>query len=151
MATSNLINYLQAGEAADTSNRQTVETFLTSTTVATGDFIALDTGATGANKALFVVPTPAVAGRGNVVGVALAGVVGTASAPAQVKVVIAGYAPVAKVAAGTAQHASLTTSGTAGTAITYATGTHTGTGPAAVALTAEAGGFAEVFVYGRFD
>jgi len=29
MATSNLINYLQAGEAADTSNRQTVETFLT--------------------------------------------------------------------------------------------------------------------------
>lgn len=150
MATSTLIQYLQAGEAGDTSNRGQVETFLTPTTIAAGDWVAFDASQTGANKTLFVVPTPATAGRGNVVGVALQAVVGTASAPAQVKVVTGGYIAVAKVAAGTAQFASLTTSGTAGTAVTYATGTHTGTGPCGVALTAEAGGFSECFVYKRF-
>jgi len=150
MATSTLVQYLQPGEAGNTSNRGAVETFLTDTTIAEGDWIALNVSKTGADKVLFVVPTPATAGRGNVVGVALNAVVGTASAPAQVNVVIAGYVGKAKVAAGTAAQASLTTSATAGTAVTYATGTHTATGPAGVALTAEAGGFSECYVFGRF-
>ncbi|NBS69409.1 hypothetical protein EBT31_10925 [bacterium] len=150
MATSNLIQYLSAGEAANTSNRRVVETYLTAGAVALGDWCALDTSQTGADKALYVTPTPATAGRGNVVGVAIEAITGTASAPAQVKVCIAGYVAAAKVAAGTAQHASLTTSATLGTAVTYATGTHTATGPAGVALTAEAAGFSECFVYGRF-
>jgi hypothetical protein len=150
MATSNIIQYLQAGEAGDTSNRGQVETFLTNTTIAAGDWLAFDVSKTGADKTLFVLPTPAVAGRGNVVGVALSAVTGTASTPVRVNVVIAGYVAVAKATAGTAQHASLTTSGTAGTTVTYATGTHTGTGPCGIALTAEAGGFCEAWVSGRF-
>ena len=150
MATSNLIQYLQPGEAGDTSYRGQVETFLTTTAVVAGDWLAFDASQTGANKTLFVVPTPAAAGRGNVVGVALAPVTGTASAPAKVSAVIKGYIAVAKVAAGTAANASLTTYATAGTTVTYATGTHTGTGPCGVAFTAEAGGFSECFVFGRF-
>jgi len=150
MATSTLVQFLQAGEAGDTSNRGQVETFLSAGTIASGDWVALDTTQTGANKALFVVSTPATAGRGNVVGVALGAVTGTAAAPAQVEVVIGGYIAVAKVAAGTTAASSLTTSAVAGTAVTYATGTHTGTGPCGVALTGEVGGFAECFVYSRF-
>jgi len=151
MATSTLVQFLEAGEPASVMNRRQVETFLTTATIAAGDWVAFDTGKTGADKALHVIATPAVAGRGNVVGVALAAATGTASIPATVEVVVGGYVAAAKVVAGTAQHASLTTDGAAaGTAITYATGTHTGTGPCGVALTAEAGGFSEAYVYSKF-
>lgn len=151
MATSTLVQFLEAGEPASVMNRRQVETFLTTTTIAKNDWVAFDVTQTGADKALHVIPTPATAGRGNVVGVALQAAVGTASIPAQVEVVVGGYVASAKVAAGTAAQASLTTSGAAaGTALTYATGTHTGTGPCGVALTAEAGGVAECFVYSKF-
>jgi len=146
MATSTLIQFLGPGEGAATVNRRQVETYIAGGTIAAGDWVALDTGKTGADKALYVIATPAVAGRGNVAGVALA----AASSGDKVDVVIGGYVGAAKVAAGTAQHASLTTSATAGTAVTYATGTHTGTGPCGVALTAEAGGFSEAYVYSKF-
>lgn len=145
MATSNLVQFLQAGEGAKTSYRSQEETFLAGGTIALGDFVAFDTSKTGADKTLYVITTPATAGRGNVVGVALAG----AASGERVTICIKGYVAAAKVAAGTAQHASLTTSATAGTAVTYATGTHTGTGPCAVALTAESGGVAECYVFGR--
>ena len=147
MATSTLIQFLGPGEGAATVNRRQVETYIAGGTIAAGDWVALDTGKTGADKALYVIATPAVAGRGNVAGVALA----AASSGDKVDVVIGGYVGAAKVAAGTAQHVSLTTSGAAvGTALTYATGTHTGTGPCGVALTAEAGGFSEAYVYSKF-
>ena len=79
MATSTLIQYLQAGEAGDTMNRGQVETFLTAGTITAGDAVALDLSQTGANKALFVVEAPANA-NAIVIGVALDTVVGTAAA-----------------------------------------------------------------------
>lgn len=145
MATSNLVQFLQPGEGAKTSYRSQEETFLAGGTIAAGDWVAFDTGKTGADKTLYVIATPATAGRGNVVGVALNG----AASGEKVTICIKGYVAAAKVAAGTAQHASLTTSATAGTAVTYATGTHTGTGPCGVALTAESSGVCEAYVFGR--
>jgi len=146
MATSTLIQFLGAGEGAETSHRSQVETFLAGGTIAKGDWLAFDVSKTNADKTLYVVTTPANAGRGNVAGVA----VNAAVAGEKVEAVIGGYVKSAKVAAGTAANASLTTSATAGTAVTYATGTHTGTGPCGVALTAESGGVSEALVYSKF-
>lgn len=148
MATSTLIQFLDAGEAADTSNRSQNETFYAGGAIAAGDWVSLDTSQTGADKALYVIQTTAVAGQGNVVGVAL----DTAAAGAQVRVTIAGYVASANVVNGTAAGASLTTSGvTAGRALTYATGTHTGTGPCGLALTAAGvANTAEAWVFKRF-
>lgn len=148
MATSTLIQFLSSGEGADTSNRSQTETFFAAGAIAAGDWVALDTGKTGADKALNVIATPAAAGAGNVVGVAL----DNASAGGQVRVTVAGYVASANVVAATAAGASLTTSGvTAGRALTYATGTHTGTGPCGIALTlAGVGNTAEVWVFKRF-
>ena len=148
MATSTLIQFLDAGEAADTSNRSQNETFYAGGAIAAGDWVSLDTSQTGADKALYVIQTTAAAGQGNVVGVAL----DTAAAGAQVRVTIAGYVASANVTTGTAAGASLTTSGvTAGRALTYATGTHTGTGPCGLALTAAgASNTAETWVFKRF-
>lgn len=148
MATSTLIQFLDAGEAADTSNRSQNETFYAGGAIAAGDWVSLDTSQTGADKALYVIQTTAAAGQGNVVGVAL----DTAAAGSQVRVTIAGYVASANVVNGTAAGASLTTSGaTAGRALTYATGTHTGTGPCGLALTAAGvGNTAETWVFKRF-
>jgi hypothetical protein len=146
MATSTLVQFLGPGEAADTSNRSKIETFLAAGTINAGDWLAFDVSKTGADKALYVVGTPGTAGRGNVVGVALA----AASTGENVDAVIGGYVKAAKVAAGTAAQASLTTSATVGTAVTYATGTHTGTGPSGVALTGEVAGLAECWVFSKF-
>lgn len=148
MATSTLIQFLDAGEAADTSNRSQNETFYAGGAITAGDWVSLDTSQTGADKALYVIQTTAAAGQGNVVGVAL----DTAAAGSQVRVTIAGYVASANVVNGTAAGASLTTSGaTAGRALTYATGTHTGTGPCGLALTAAgAGNTAETWVFKRF-
>lgn len=145
MATSNLVQFLQSGEGAKTSYRAQEETYFAGGTIAVGDWVAFDVSKTSADKTLYVVATPAAAGRGNVVGVAIS----AAASGEKVTVTIKGYVSTAKVAAGTAQNASLTTSATAGTAVTYATGTHTGTGPCGVALTAESSGVCEAYVFGR--
>lgn len=117
MATSTLIQLLQPGEGADTSNRSQTETFLAGGTIARGDFVSLDTSKTGADKALYVVVVDtsggAVALGVPTVGVALA----AATAGQKVDVVIGGYVGRANVATGTAAGVALaldtTTSGRA--------------------------------------
>lgn len=108
MATSTLIQLLQPGEAASTSNRSQVETFLAGGTIAQGDFVSLDGSKTGADKALYVVVVDtsggAVALGVPTVGVALAAAV----AGQKVDVVIGGYVAVANVATGTAAGVALT-------------------------------------------
>ena len=149
MATSTLIQFLAAGQGADTSNRSQEETFISGGAITAGDWVALDVSQSGADKALYSIRTPAAAGAGNVVGVALDNAAGAGSA---VRVVVAGYVQLANIVNGTLAGASLTTSGvTAGRALTYATGTHTGTGPCGIALT-NAGGTntAEAWVFKRF-
>ena len=54
MATSTLIQFLEAGEAGDTSNRRQVETFIAGGAIAAGDWVQLDTGETGADRVLQV-------------------------------------------------------------------------------------------------
>lgn len=117
MATSTLIQFLQPGEGAATSNRSQVETFFAGGTIAKGDFVSLDGSKTGADKALYVVVVDtsggAVALGVPTVGVALA----AATAGQKVDVVIGGYVAEANVATGTAAGVALaldtTTSGRA--------------------------------------
>ena len=155
MATSTLIQFLEAGEKASTSNRSQEETFLAGGAIAAGDWVALDTTQTGANKALYVLETAAASGDAKVCGVALA----AAAAGAQVRVCIGGYCKSASVANTTAAGSPLMTSGaTAGMAIA-ATYIGDGSGAAAVALpiscgvaltTAGVPNTAEVWVTTRF-
>jgi hypothetical protein len=102
MATSTLIQLLQPGEGAATSNRSQVETFFAGGTIAKGDFVSLDGTKTGADKALYVVVVDtsggAVALGVPTVGVALA----AATAGQKVDVVIGGYVAEANIATGTA-------------------------------------------------
>jgi hypothetical protein len=56
MATSTIIQFLNPGEAADTSNRTERETFLAAGTIAVGDLVALDLAQTlDSDKLLFVI------------------------------------------------------------------------------------------------
>jgi hypothetical protein len=75
MATSTLIQFLASGELGDTSNRRQVETFIANGAIAAGDWVQLDTAATGADRCLYVIEATAAFATGNplVVGVALAG------------------------------------------------------------------------------
>lgn len=108
MATSTLIQLLQPGEGADTSNRSQVETFFAGGTIAKGDFVSLDGSKTGADKALYVVVVDtsggAVALGVPTVGVALAAAV----AGQKVDVVIGGYVAQANIATGTAAGVAVT-------------------------------------------
>ncbi|MGA1631417.1 MAG: hypothetical protein ACO4BU_04865 [Phycisphaerales bacterium] len=96
MATSTLIQFLASGELGDTSNRRQVETFIANGTIAAGDWVQLDTAASGADRCLYVIEATAAFATGNplVVGVALAGAV----TGENVRVVVAGYAEGASVA-----------------------------------------------------
>ena len=67
MATSTLIQFLDAGQAGDTSHRRQVETFFAAGAIAAGDWVSLDVSQTGADKALYIVQTPGTAGDGRVV------------------------------------------------------------------------------------
>jgi hypothetical protein len=116
MATSTLVQRLEAGETG-VSNRSQTETFLAGGTISAGDFVSLDRSKTGADKALYVVVQDtsggAVALGVPTVGVALA----SADAEEKVQVCIGGYCAKANVATGTAAGAALaldtTTSGRA--------------------------------------
>ena len=125
MATSTLIQFLDAGQAGDTSHRRQVETFFAAGAIAAGDWVSLDVSQTGADKALYIVQTPGTAGDGRVVGVALDTATGTAAAPVQIRTVVAGYGA----------------SGGGATALPDVIGT---------ALTLAAANLAEVFVHKRF-
>lgn len=140
MATSTLIQSLDTKDAAGSafgatpSHRREVETFIAGAAIASGDWVSFDVSKSGAARVVTVVKTTASAGQGNVVGVAISA---ATAAGEKVQVVTAGYVEGANVVNGVASGATLTTSGvTAGRALAYATGTHTGTGPCGVALEA---------------
>ena len=109
MATSTLIQYLQAGEAADTSNRRQVETFLAGGSIAVGDAVAIDLSKTDADKVLYVVEATAGT-KALIIGIAIS----AAAANEQVQVVISGYVASADVATGVTAGAQLAGSATAG-------------------------------------
>jgi hypothetical protein len=157
MATSTNIQYLSASGiselgatvavGAGTSNRSQIETFVSSGTFAVGDLVSFDASASAATKVLTVLKTTASAGQGNVVGVALEASTATGQI---VNVCVAGYCATVNVNALVASGESLTSSATAGRAITYVTGTHTGCAPFAVALSAAVANVCDAWVYKRF-
>jgi hypothetical protein len=109
MATSTLIQFLDAGQDGDVSNRSQVETFLAGGTIAAGDAVVFDLSKTGADKVLYVVEATA-ATKALIVGIALT----AASAGQQVDVVVSGYVDAADVATGVTAGAQLSGSATAG-------------------------------------
>lgn len=147
MATSTLIQRLEAGETG-VSNRSQTETFLASSAITAGDFVSLDVSKTGADKALYVgvVDTSggAIALGVPTVGVALQSV----AIGEKVEVCVAGYCAKANVATGTAASVALaldtTTSGRAVAADAA------NVNIAAVCLTLAASNSAEVMVLKRF-
>ena len=110
MATSTLIQLLEAGQGGDTSNRRQVETFIAGGAIASGDWVSLDVSKAGADKALYVIEAPATASDARCIGVALA----AAAADEQIRVCVAGYVASANVATGTGIGQALTPNGTAG-------------------------------------
>lgn len=98
MATSTLVQLLEAGQASDTSNRRQLETFLAGGTIVAGDVVALDKSQTGADRVLYVIQCPNVAtGEPLAIGVSL----DAAAAGDQVRVVVAGYVADVNCTAGT--------------------------------------------------
>jgi len=94
MATSTLIQFLNAGQTADTMNRRQVETFIANGAIAAGDWVQLDNSKTDADRTLFVKEAAATAdGNALVIGVATE----AAAAGDQVRVVVSGYAEGASV------------------------------------------------------
>jgi len=158
MATSTLIQYLGTSQTTglgvsapvggDTMDRSQVETFIAGGVIAAGDWVIFDTSATGANRVLQVIQSPATAGNPLVVGVAAEA---AAASGVKIKVVIDGYWATANVVTGVLKGEAVTTSGaTAGRALKYATGTHTNTLPCGVALADAAANVAPVWVFKRF-
>ena len=148
MATTTLVQFLAEGEGGDTSNRRQVETFLAGGAIAKGDWVALDTSQTGADRALFVVEAAGVAITGNAaaMGVALA----DAAADERIDVVVAGYVAEANVAGATvAGDALVGPIGTAGEAAIEVPGTTTGA-VCGIALDADTSNVAPVMVVKRF-
>ncbi len=173
MATNDMLQYLEpaaSGGTATASNRRQVETFLVrnvngsgvTVTINAGDWVAFDMGRAGSDKALYVIPSPAAAGAGTIVGVADE----TVSIPEPplpagtvvektIRVVISGYVASANVATGVGAGVSLMASATAGRAAQAtvdATGGATEPAPAVcgMCLTLAAGNVAEVMVVKRF-
>lgn len=148
MATSTMIQFLDAGEGSDTSNRSQTETFFAGGAIIAGDWVQFDTSKTGADRVLYVVQdaNTFALGNGLIAGVALNG----ASAGEQVRVVVAGYAAGANVAnAVAAAGVPLVVDNTAaGRAVAYDAAD---TAPACgVSLAAAAGNKADVWVYKQF-
>ncbi|MCJ7756358.1 MAG: hypothetical protein MUP13_17495 [Thermoanaerobaculales bacterium] len=148
MATSTIIQFLNPGEAADTSNRQQRETFIAAGAITKGHLVALDTSKTGADKALYVVQAAGVAtvGNPNVVGVALSTVI----AGDNVDVAVSGYVDSAHVpAAAVAGSPLVGPTITAGQATIEIPGTTSG-GVLGVALAADVANFAPIMLFKRF-
>jgi hypothetical protein len=148
MATSTLVQFLDSGEAGDTSNRRQVETFIAGGAIAEGDWVALDNSQSGADRALYVVEAAGVATKGNAaaMGVALA----AAAANERIDIVVSGYVAKAGVAAATvAGDALIGPIGTAGRAEIEVPGTTTGA-VCGIALEADTANFAAVMVVKRY-
>ena len=158
MATNTLVQYLETSQVtglgvsvpvgAGAMNRSQTETFLAGGAITEGDWLALDTSKTGADKALYVVEASGVAtvGQANVIGVALASV----AAEEKVLVCVAGYCAKASVAGATVTGSALVGPiGTAGQAVIEVPGTTSGK-LCGVALAADVANFAEVLVIKTF-
>ena len=148
MATSTLVQFLQSGEGAKTSNRSQEETFLAAGTIGAGDWVQFNTSATDANRVLSVIEATGATATGNplVVGVALE----PATTGQQVRVCIGGYCEGANVDNGVAAAGvALVVDNTgAGIANAIAAGD---TAPACgVSLEAAAGGKCDVWVLKQF-
>lgn len=164
MATSTLVQFLAAGEASDTSNRRQVETFLVrvtypqggpdpgTITINAGDWVALDTSQSGADRALCVRQAANVAlGNPLTVGVALEAITldppEGATLEAQIRVVVAGYADSANVDGAVVAGTPLAVDTAAGRAHPAVTGDISICG---VALDADTANLAPVWVYKQF-
>ena len=137
----------------DVSNRLQVETFIVGIggTVAVGDAVALDTatgGLTSAERSIFVLPANATTLL-NTVGVVLssAETTGALTAGSRINVCIRGICS-AKVVAATGAGAIVRSSGTAGTLAAAVGGDAENYTLVGRTITAEAAGFADVYVHG---
>ena len=151
MATNTILQSLNDSTAfggvstTGTSNRTQVETFLAGGAISVGDWVAVDTTKTGADKTLFVIEAGTSAnGNATVVGVALE----TVAAAAQVRVVISGYAASANTNGSPGAGQPLVVQTVAGAA--DAAGAGITAPPCGVALSASVANKAEVLVYKRF-
>lgn len=162
MATSTLVQYLETTANLATggtttlgggiSNRRQVESFLTTTAITAGQWVAFDTAQTGAARVAVVAAAPNTFALGNplVVGVALESVTGTATSPQPIDVVVSGYAETASVAnAVAAAGVALVVDATAvGQAVALAAADTANA--CGVSLAAAAGNIAPVWVYKQF-
>ncbi len=147
MATSTLIQFLDAGESGATSNRRQIETFFANGAIALGDWVQFDTTKTGADRMLYVVEAGGNAtGNGLVCGVATS----AAAAGDQIRVVVAGYAEGASVAnaVGGAAVPLVVDNTAAGQAVAIAAADLAP--PCGISLEAAAGNLADVWVYKNF-
>lgn len=147
MATSTLIQYLEA-DASGASNRAQTETFLASAAITAGDLVEFDAAQTDSDRVLYVKQCVGVPTKGSaaVCGIALE----TVAAGARVKCTVAGYHEGANVAAATtAGDALVGPIGTAGRAEIEVPGTTTGA-VFAIALEADTANVADVWVVKRF-
>jgi len=148
MATSTLIQFLDAGQTSETMNRRQVETFLAGGAITAGDWIQPDLSKTSGDEMLYAIEAAGVATKGNpgVIGVALE----TVAAGDQVRVVVAGYVASASVAGATVAGDSLVGPiGVAGQAAIEVPGTTSGA-VCGYALAADTANFAPVMVVKRF-
>ena len=113
MATSTLLQRLDAGSSNSVMNRQQVETFIASEAIVANDFVALDVAQTSdADKALYIKKASTDSKRTMCVGVALEA---AAAAGDHVRVCVKGVCE-ANVAGDTAEGEFLTITGTGGQA-----------------------------------
>ena len=147
MATSTLIQFLEPGEKAATSNRRQVETFLASGAIAIGDWVAFDDSQTGADKMLFVEESTASAGGGLVCGVAISA---ATAADDKIDVVIGGFVAVAQIVGAITAGDPLRQSATVGAADAATAGAEAVIGVALTTLAGPGAATAEVWVYNRF-
>ena len=143
MATSTLIQFLEAGEKANTSNRSQTETFLANATITAGDWVAFDLSQTGADKCLYVIQSAAGAIGGTICGVALQ----SAVAGGKIDVCTGGYCAVAAVTTAIGAGSALI-AGAAGITVAQTAGAQEAV--CGTSLTVAAANVAEVFVSSRF-
>lgn len=150
MATSTLVQFLEAGEPASVMNRRQTETFIAGAAITAGDWVQVDASKTDADKVLYAIQAAGTFANGNplVVGVALTS---AAAAGDTVEVCIAGYVAAANVAAAVnaAGIALVVDNTAAGRAVALAAADTAG--PCGVSLAAASvGNVGAVLVYKQF-
>jgi hypothetical protein len=153
MATSRNVQYIGKDatgtriDDSDLSSRRQVEGFIAGAAIAVGDWVILDTSATGSLRACTVIKAPASSVSAAVIGCALEA---ATAAGDIIQVVVKGYHASATVNTATAVGDALFCGGTAaGTAEPFSQATAT-VAPCGVALAADTAGVAPVYVSGVF-